>query len=353
MQTTISESDVLNLINGLVLPRKSFDFTPNGDLPSDEKPPITRREGIDDIVNALLSGREQKSNPEWVEALDRWWAREHAATIIAFALLKERHGREYTPRYEDYLPGRHLMYKRLVDDAILSFMPDIKNRKVAEIGSGSGISLTMLAREGAIAHAFDISETALGFFKYLARQSSVENRIRTKKGDFYQIDFSNDEFDLAYNVGVFEHRTPKERIKLLEEMKRITIPGGYIMIAVPNLISPHYKKMREREESIFQKFKQYMYPERDFHDVDPRELLTEAGLDVLKHDYVLIAPSAPIGRKVIHQEDYEFFMKLPNINGGNIPTAEKIKIWELLEARATPLQRQRYGWFVYSISRKS
>lgn len=94
-----------------------------------------------------------------------------------------------------------------------------------------------------------------------------------------------------------------------------------------------------------------MYPERAFHDIDPKKLLTEAGLEVVKHDYALLAPSTPIERKVIKPEDYEFFLKLPHIEG-KIETTEKIKIWELLEESASPLQKERYGWFVYAIGRK-
>src|SRR3989338_3591204 len=114
MQNTIDEEEILNLINSSLLPRKSFDFIYNGnDLnnPSKRKP-ITLHKGIEDIVDAFLNGRLNKNNSEYVESLDKWWAREHAAAILAISLLNGN--------YEDYLPGRYLMYKRLVEDGILT-----------------------------------------------------------------------------------------------------------------------------------------------------------------------------------------------------------------------------------------
>ncbi len=336
MQSTIREEEVLALVNGLVLPRKSFDFVINGGQP------VTLHKGLDDIVDALLNGREHKDNPDWVEAFDRWWAREHAAAMFAIGLLNGT--------YEDYLPGRHLMYRRLVDDGIRKVLPQIAGKSVIEVGSGSGISLTMLAREGAIAHGLDISETALGFFEYLAKLYDVKANIRTIRADYYRTDLPDNQFDLTYNVGVFEHRTPEERLRLLAEMKRITAPQGYMMISVPNLNSPYYKAMRKREESIFKRLKQLMYPERVFYDVDPRGLLSQGGLEVIKDGNVLLAPSAPIGTKTIRPEDYDFFMRLPQVNG---KIRERIKAWELLEKSATPEQMNRYGWFTYAIGRKT
>ncbi len=344
MQETIKEEDVLNLINRLVLPRKSFDFKANGAVSTEGKSPIIVHEGLDEIIDALLNGRVHKNNPDWIEALDRYWAREHAAAMFAIGLLNGR--------YEDYLPGRYLMYKRLVDSGIKRIIEDTTDKKIIELGSGSGISLTMLAREGADVYGLDISETALGFFELLARHYGIGDKIHTVRENFYQTNFPDSHFDLAYNVGVFEHLSANDREKLLVEMKRITKPQGYTLISVPNTNSPHYREMRKREEMLFRKSKQFKFPMRDFHDLDPSTLLQEAGFQIVRSGYVLLAPSVPIGRKIINPSDYEFFTTLPDINGGQIETKEKIKIWELLEKSATPEQKLRYGWFVYAIGKK-
>ncbi len=336
MHSTINEQDVLELVNGLVLPRKSFDFAVNGGGP------VTLNKGLDDVVEALLNGRKHKKNPELVETFDRWWAREHAAAIFALGFLNGN--------YQDYLPGRYLMYRRLVDDVMREALPDMADRNVIEVGSGSGISLTMLAREGAIAHGLDMSETALGFFDYLARLYDVKNNTHTIRADFYQTGLPDNKFDMTYNVGVFEHRTPEERLRLLAEMKRITAPEGYVMISVPNLNSPHYTEMRKREEALFKKLRQFMYPERKLYNVDPGALLNEGGLEVIGDGYVLLAPSAIIKPRMISPDDYDFFMRLPQVQGG---ISERIKAWELLEKTATPAMMRKYGWFSYAIGRKT
>ena len=64
-----------------------------------------------------------------------------------------------------------------------------------------------------------------------------------------------------------------------------------------------------------------------------------------------IAPSRPVQRGDIIQEDLDFFAEyLPVENLKSIDS--RIALWRRLESNATPEQRQRYGWSVYAVGQK-
>ena len=133
-------------------------------------------------------------------------------------------------------------------------------------------------------------------------------------------------------------------------MIRITAPKGLIMISVPNLASPYYNEMKTRERNLFGGFEEYLYPMRDYFDVNPKKLLEDADLGIVKEGYVLLAPSVPIKNSTIGKDDYQFFKNLPKVNGATI---DKIKAWELLEKSAPSDIKSKYGWFAYAIGRKT
>ncbi len=230
------EERFAEFLSDAALPRNAHSYTApmsqdKSDIVRDRDEPILLNPQIDHLTNIILGTRERKDGiTEYVENLDRFWAAQYAATIQAFTLLTDYHRHNnrpnYIPGYEEYLAGRFLMYRRLVD-AIKIVMPDLKGRKAIEVGGGSGISLAMLAQNGAEVTNLDISEIALKYFECLAGHYNVKNKINTERADFFKGDpeLSN-RFDLTYNVGVFEHLTRDEQSHLLEEMVRITAPSG-------------------------------------------------------------------------------------------------------------------------------
>lgn len=359
------EETFVKFISDAALPRKAEFYTSPSyprdpsDLVRSREEPILFNTQIEEIVDNSLRSRTNKEGiPDYVDNLDRFWAGQHAATLLAFAFLEQYHhqrGRKYyTARYQDFLAGRFLMYRRLVD-SIKLVMPDLKGRRVSEVGGGSGLSLTMLAREGAEAHNLDISEVALRYFEYLAKHYKVKERTHTMRADFFNIEQPENTFDLTYNVGVFEHFKKDEQTRLLEEMVRITASGGLVMVSVPNENSPYYKLMHDKETKVPEN-KRLPMPFRGY--VDPVELLKSAGLEPVNKDgyargYTQIAPPTRISPGMIKPKDFPFFRQLPFESGTTMETL--LRAWYLLESNAqqtAPHILENYAMFTHAFGRK-
>lgn len=61
------------------------------------------------------------------------------------------------------------------------------------------------------------------------------------KGDLFEMPFEDEVFDLTFNSGVLEHFEADLRSRAVSEMARVTRPGGWIVVAVPNHDSVPYR----------------------------------------------------------------------------------------------------------------
>ena len=278
-----------------------------------------------------------------------FWAQEMEAAKIAIA-----HG---GGRYQEYLPGRFLHYDILAHQIASLFNGGgngVKGKKILELGSGSGLGLMRLAQEGAIVTGLDSSVMANDFARYLSNHYRVEADIR--EGDYLSTSTGLDDntFDTSYTSGVFEHLTPQGQSALLKEMYRVTKPGGYVVITIPNEGSRFYGKFKQREEAIRRKFPGLVgIPVEHKRDksIDPEELLRQESLHYMKKDGILVAPSANIRGKDIIEKDLDFFdIYLPK----NVPqdAENKVANWRGLELRADPNLRISYGWSLLYVAQK-
>jgi SAM-dependent methyltransferase len=341
------ERQVLDTINKMLLPRKSFEFTPDAVPVDKEHPPLTVSPEARIMAQHILKshGIEESGNGDEIKNWDRWWAREYAAAQIAIA----------NKDYRDYLPGRYLMYQRLADTISDLFNRDVNGRNFIDLGSGSGLSLIRLASVGANAVGLDASKVALEFSQYLAEHYKVDKRLKLIERDFYATGLPSDSFDVTYNHGVFEHLADEQAIRLLQEMKRITQPGGYIMISIPNEESPFYQELKKKESNVHRWFKSLGWPrlpwEERRYPIDLESLMNSQNLEIVQRDGLLIAPSEPVKKGVIEPEDIPFFAD-HLFNGTVERLDDKMKFWKLLEGSASTEQRLRYGWAVYVVGQK-
>ena len=103
-----------------------------------------------------------------------------------------------------------------------------KNSKLLHAGCGTGHVDNLISKNYSL-FAIDISKSAIR--KY------AENVPLAKKVlhmSIFKTNFKNNQFDGVYNLGVMEHFSMDEIIKIFSEMKRITKPGGVILIFWPH-----------------------------------------------------------------------------------------------------------------------
>lgn len=327
-----------------IVPRKAFEV-----LDLQGETPVTCTEEAISFAKLYLKAHDiDSTETDDVTHWDVFWARELAAAQMVM-------GDRGLP-YQSFLPGRQLMYELLADSIASLFNENdnqLSDSEIAEIGGGSGIGLALLAQKGAMVTNLDSSVMALEFSRYLAIQHKVEHMLNTVQGDFYGTGIDSDRFDVVYNHGVFEHKEVNAD-NLLSEMIRITKPGGYVVIAIPNEQSPFYTGLSKKHDAVYKKFKGAMalmpwhYHRRN---VDIKGLMESASLDVVREDGLLIPPSEKIRMKDILDADIPTFEKYllpdPPASLGSI-----LSNWRGFHGSTDSSFRMRYGWAIYAIGQK-
>jgi ubiquinone/menaquinone biosynthesis C-methylase UbiE len=105
-------------------------------------------------------------------------------------------------------------------------------RSFCEVGSGSGTASASLARMGARITLVDISPKSLAFARRHFEAEKLPAQYAIQDG--LRLGFRDGSFDVVWNGGVIEHFTDEGKVALIQEMYRVTKPGGILLIQVPN-----------------------------------------------------------------------------------------------------------------------
>ena len=104
--------------------------------------------------------------------------------------------------------------------------------KLLHAGSGAGQVDEDLVKKFDIT-ALDISKEALKLYKM-----HNGKRSKTMHASIFDIPTKNSTFDGIYNLGVMEHFTKEEDIKILKELRRVLKPEGKVMLFWPPRFGP-------------------------------------------------------------------------------------------------------------------
>jgi 2-polyprenyl-3-methyl-5-hydroxy-6-metoxy-1,4-benzoquinol methylase len=117
---------------------------------------------------------------------------------------------------------------------LLFHIKNPRNKKIIEVGSGSGCVSLALALKGAQCTLLDISQKSL--------EVATDNFIRSglKTPEVYNENALNStvpssSYDVVWNAGVIEHFFDQGKERLLVEMIRMAKPAGKVIILVPNV----------------------------------------------------------------------------------------------------------------------
>ena len=96
----------------------------------------------------------------------------------------------------------------LVNQIIKLYKNNLVNKKILEVGSGSGSDSVFLAKKGAKVTTLDFSKNAIKSAQKIAKQHKV--KIKTINADCQKIPIKDNSFDLVFSVGLIEHfkKTP-------------------------------------------------------------------------------------------------------------------------------------------------
>ncbi len=127
---------------------------------------------------------------------------------------------------------------------ILSKLPEVKGKRLLELGSGAGEGAVYFAKKGADVVASDISEGMLNAARSLAQKHGVA--IETRKCISESTGFADESFDIVYAASVLHH---VDMDKTLNEAARILKKGGLFVSWDPlahNPIINIYRRMASR-----------------------------------------------------------------------------------------------------------
>ena len=100
----------------------------------------------------------------------------------------------------------------------------LKPGRAIDLGCGTGRNAEYLAKMGYQVDAIDLSETAIGKARKLARQSAVN--IDFIVGSIFDLVLPDDHYDLAYDAGLLHHLQPHQRPSYLLKVNAVLKPNG-------------------------------------------------------------------------------------------------------------------------------
>jgi SAM-dependent methyltransferase len=116
-----------------------------------------------------------------------------------------------------------------------------KSAKILEAGCGTGMYSAALAFLGFEVNAFDYNEEAVRIAKSLyekIRPLEPGIRLQAHRGNLLDIQWPSGSFDLVFNQAVLEYFPDRQRRQALEEMVRVTRPGGWVAVIVQHTAHP-------------------------------------------------------------------------------------------------------------------
>ena len=169
--------------------------------------------------------------------------------------------KKVNPIYGMPVVGR--IYKQNLEIAIKLTSPH--NKKVLDIGFGFGVLFPYLSKFNAQSYGIDIHSKQAEVAKEILTMEKIEASILV--GNAHDMPFKDSTFECVYMLNALEHI--KDINSVLEEIKRILVPTGDYVVAVPteNFIykvgrmilkwkkpRDHYHTAHEIEQNLQQHF---------------------------------------------------------------------------------------------------
>lgn len=156
------------------------------------------------------------------QSVKKYW---NAASCGTEFINKPKFSSDYFESIQDF------RYK--IEPEIFAFAQFTRfhGKKVLEVGVGAGTDFLQWVRSGAECYGIDLTEEAVTHATNVLAQHGLR-AAEIKVADAENIPYKDNTFDLTYSWGVIHHSP--DTIKCLEELIRVTKPGGKIKIMIYN-----------------------------------------------------------------------------------------------------------------------
>jgi ubiquinone/menaquinone biosynthesis C-methylase UbiE len=159
--------------------------------------------------------------------------------------MKPSAERYYDEFSRDYEAHRHYGYHRMLDDLEVELALRYSSGPVLEAGCGTGLLLERIAAERRGSRGFDLSRGMLSH--------ALRRQLQVAQADATALPFPDGAFDAVVSFKVLAHVPPIERA--LQELARVTRPGGHLVLEFYNRHSLRYLlKQAKRPSQIGSRF---------------------------------------------------------------------------------------------------
>lgn len=136
-------------------------------------------------------------------------------------------------QWNDIFKSDGKVFKEIQEDMpkMVSILKERKAQSVLDLGCGSGRHLVYLAKNGLKVYGFDIAESGME----IAQKWLKENKLSAefKSGSIFEkLPYPDNFFDAIISTQTINHGMIEDIRKSIEEIERITKPGGLIFITV-------------------------------------------------------------------------------------------------------------------------
>ncbi len=103
--------------------------------------------------------------------------------------------------------------------------------RIIDVGCGFGATNIILAERFADSEiiGIDLSDPLLRLANQSAQAANLGGRVRFEKADVQRMPYEDNSFDVAINVNMVH--LVEDPIRMLNEIERVLVPGGYLFIA--------------------------------------------------------------------------------------------------------------------------
>lgn len=118
-------------------------------------------------------------------------------------------------------------------DAMIEYLLSQQVRTVCDAGCGCGIYSLKLASNGFVVSGFDVSARAVKIAEELLESAAVKADL--KVASILATGYREDQFDCVISRDVIDHMRKEDGMAAIQELYRITRPGGIILITLDHL----------------------------------------------------------------------------------------------------------------------
>jgi len=124
-------------------------------------------------------------------------------------------------KYDTYVEPFNKVLRKIA----LKLTKEIETGKLLEIGCGTGSNLKLFSERGWRIFGIDLSPAMLG-----QARKKLNKKTGLAVADAFFLPFPSDSFDLALAMLTLHEMPPGARATVIEEMRRVVRPGGYILL---------------------------------------------------------------------------------------------------------------------------